>query len=66
MDKPKERIVALSDIDLKVLRIFFDNCNPCRCSCAYPEMQGKYKTPEDCLNCKFSKDVLKLEKKIFG
>ena len=58
------KTVTLSETDIKVLGIFLDNCNPCRCGCAYPEMQGK--CIEDCSECKFTKDVQKLEKKLFA
>ena len=57
------KTITLSDTDIKVLGIFLDNCNPCRCGCAYPEMQGKH--PEDCSECQFSKDTWEVKKKIF-
>ncbi len=57
------KTITFTDIDIKVLGIFFDNCSPCRYGCVYPEMQGKY--PEDCSECPFTKDVWELKKKIF-
>lgn len=58
------KTITLSDTDIKVLEIFLDNCNPCRCGCAFPEMQSKHL--EDCSECQFTKDRIELEKKIFG
>lgn len=55
--------INLTEIDLKVLDIFLNNCSPCRYACAYPEMQGKY--PEDCSKCQFTKDVWALKSKLF-
>ena len=57
------KTMILSDTDIKVLEIFLDNCNPCRCACAYPEMQGKY--PEGCSGCQFTKDTRALKRKLF-
>lgn len=55
--------VELTKTDLRVLREFMDNCNPCKNGCAYEEMQNK---DVDCIECPFTRDQWALYEKLFA